>query len=172
MILPAATREDHGHNSVASDPHSSPRELQSSPRGGGSRPQAPTVIPSCPNPQNITARVEAPHAEAVISRARPAGAHTPAHSSCAPAIFPHAHNSTHRKFTMNMWHPAVRTAAEQLKRLPDYTDAECARLRHGDDTCAETKTAIAQRLHQSNALRFPCESRIPASSVKSSAALN
>lgn len=154
MLLPAATREDHGHNPVASDPNSSPRELESSQRGGGSRPQAPTVTPSYPNPQNITARVEAPHAEAVISRARPAGAHTPAHSSCAPAIFPNVNNSPRHKTTRNMWDPNVRTATEQLKRLPDYSDAECARLRHGDDTCPEAKIAIAERLRQANARRL------------------
>lgn len=49
---------------------------------------------------------------------------------------------------MKMWADTLNTPALQIARLPDYTAAECARLLHGEDTCAETKAAIVKRLRR------------------------
>ena len=52
--------------------------------------------------------------------------------------------------TTAMWAANCQSAAAQLKRLPDLTDRELARLLHGSDTAPQTKAAIVQRLRRRN----------------------
>jgi hypothetical protein len=69
--------------------------------------------------------------------------------------------------TTEMWAANCQTAAAQLKRLPEFTHRELARLLHGSDTCAQTKAEIVKRLRRRTA-DVPSAATSPAPTARKS----